>query len=58
MALFDSVIAEFGSRFGLGAKAGSLIAEVIRLMSREPGGIAGFLNRFRSAGLRASPTPW
>ncbi len=58
MALFDSVIAELGSKFGLGAKAGPLIAEVIRLMSNEPGGIAGFLDRFRRAGLGGLLDTW
>ena len=51
MAIFDSLIAEIGSKFGLGAKSSALIAEVIRFMTSEPGGVAGFLDRFKNAGL-------
>ena len=46
MAIFDALIAELGSKFGLGAKSSALIAEVIRFMTSEPGGIAGFLDRY------------
>ena len=41
MAIFDALIAELGSKFGLGAKSNALIAEVIRLMTSEPGGSPG-----------------
>ena len=58
MAIFDSLIAEIGSKFGLGAKSSALIAEVIRFMTNEPGGVAGFLDRFKNAGLASLVSSW
>jgi outer membrane protein OmpA-like peptidoglycan-associated protein/uncharacterized protein YidB (DUF937 family) len=58
MAIFDSLIAEIGSKFGLGAKSSALIAEVIRFMTNEPGGVAGFLDRFKNAGLASVVSSW
>ena len=58
MAIFDSLIAEIGSKFGLGAKSSALIAEVIRSMTSEPGGVAGFLDRFKNAGLASLVSSW
>jgi outer membrane protein OmpA-like peptidoglycan-associated protein/uncharacterized protein YidB (DUF937 family) len=58
MAIFDALIAEIGGKFGLGAKSTSLIAEAIRLMTSDPGGIAGFLDRFKSAGLASLVSSW
>ena len=58
MAIFDSFIAEIGSKFGLGAKSSALIAEVIRFMTSEPGGVAGFLDRFKNAGLASVVSSW
>jgi OOP family OmpA-OmpF porin len=58
MAIFDSLIAEISSKFGLGAKSSALIAEVIRFMTSEPGGIAGFLERFKNAGLASLVNSW
>ena len=51
MALFNSLIAEIDSKFGLGAKSSAFIAEVIRFMTSEPGGIAGFLDRLKRVSL-------
>ena len=51
MALFNSLIAEIDSKFGLGAKSSAFIAEVIRFMTSEPGGIAGFLDRLKQVSL-------
>ena len=58
MAIFDALIAELGSKFGLGAKSSALIAEVIRLMTSEPGGIAGFVDRLKNAGLGSLVSSW
>ena len=58
MAIFDSLIAEVASKFGLGAKSSTFIAEVIRLMISEPGGIAGFLDRVKNAGLSSLVSSW
>ena len=46
------LIAEISSRFGLGAKSSAFTEEVIRFMTSEPGGIAGFLDRLKN---RVSP---
>lgn len=37
MALFDSLIAEIDSKLGLRAESSALVAEVIRVMTSEPG---------------------
>ena len=58
MAIFDALIAELGSKFGLGAKSSALIAEVIRFMTSEPGGIAGFVDRLKNAGLTSLVNSW
>ena len=58
MAIFDFLIAEIGSKFGLGQKSSALIAEVIRFMTSEPGGITGFLDRFKNAGLVSLVNSW
>lgn len=58
MAIFDSLIEEIGRKFGLGAKSSALIAEVIRFMTSEPGGVAGFLDRFKNAGLAGLVNSW
>ena len=50
LAIFDALITELGSKFGLGAKSSALIAEVIRFMTSEPGGTGGFVDRLKNAG--------
>ena len=57
MALFDSLIAEIDSKFGLGAKSSAFIAEVIRFMTRARG-IAGFLDRLKRVSLAWSAPGW
>jgi outer membrane protein OmpA-like peptidoglycan-associated protein/uncharacterized protein YidB (DUF937 family) len=52
MALFDSIIGEVAQKFGLGDKASPLLSALLSLMtSDESGGLNGFLDRFRKAGL-------
>jgi outer membrane protein OmpA-like peptidoglycan-associated protein/uncharacterized protein YidB (DUF937 family) len=58
MAIFDSLIAELGSKFGLGTKSSALVAEVIRFMTSEPGGVAGFVDRLKNAGLASLVSSW
>jgi len=58
MAMFDSEIEDVAGRFGLGAKAGPLLREVVQLITGSPGGIGGFLEKFRSAGLGSQATSW
>lgn len=58
MALFDSLIAELASKFGLGAKASPLLQELVRLITGQPGGIAGFIDKFKTAGMGNLVASW
>src|SRR5215469_11700922 len=58
MAVFDNVIEDAAGRFGLGAKAGPLLREVVQLITGSPGGIGGFIDKFRSAGLGTQVASW
>jgi len=58
MAMLDNVIEDVGSQFGLGPKAGPLLREVIQLITGSPGGLNGFIDKFRSAGLGSQVTTW
>lgn len=51
MTTIESLAQEMGGKFGLGSAAQPLMRELLRLMTGGPGGIGGFLDRFRSAGL-------
>lgn len=48
---FDNLAHELEGKFGVGAAAQPLMRELLELMSSKGGGVAGFLDRFRSAGL-------
>src|SRR6516225_7711572 len=58
MAMIDSGIDDVAGRFGLGPKAGQLMQEVVRLITGSPGGVTGFIDKFRSAGLGSEVTSW
>ncbi len=59
MSLFDSIISEAGSRFGLGDKSGTLLSALLSLMTdQNRGGFAGFLNLFSKAGLGDVASSW
>ncbi len=59
MSMFDSVINESSQKFGLGDKAGSLLSSLLSLMTDQSrGGFAGFLDRFRTAGLGEAVNSW
>lgn len=60
MALFDSIISGAAERFGLDNKsAGGLLAALLAFISDpESGGVSGFLNRFRDAGLGGIVDSW
>lgn len=58
MAVFDDVIEDVAGRFGLGAKAGPLMREVVQLVTGSPGGIGGFIDKLRSAGFGSQITSW
>jgi OmpA-OmpF porin, OOP family len=58
MALFDALINDIAGRFGLGASAGPLVREVLNLVTGSPGGLSGFLDKLKSAGLGSEITSW
>jgi OOP family OmpA-OmpF porin len=58
MATFDALIDDLATRFGLGDKARSLIQEVLTMITASPGGLGGFLDKFKSAGLTSEVASW
>src|SRR3984893_12697685 len=58
MATFDKLIQEIGSRYCLGPMAYPLVQETLGLISGKPGGIGGFVNRFKAAGFEVEVTSW
>jgi OmpA-OmpF porin, OOP family len=58
MAMFDSLIDDMAQRFGLGANAGPLVREALTLITGSQGGISGFLNLFKTAGLSSDVASW
>jgi len=56
--MFDSTIEDVAGRFGLGSKTAPLLREVMNLMTDSPGGIGGFINKFKSAGLGSQVASW
>lgn len=57
--MFDSIIKEIASRFGLGNNAGPLLQMLLAFMTnRSSGGISGFLQLFRNAGLSDVVNSW
>lgn len=59
MALLSDIVKETAENFGLGNRAGALVAETVRLMfSPRQGGLQGFLNAFDKAGLAELTRSW
>src|ERR1700724_4367142 len=58
MATFDKLIQEIGASYHLGPKGSSLVQETVDLIARQPGGIGGFLDRFKAAGFAAEVASW
>jgi OOP family OmpA-OmpF porin len=58
MTMIDNAIGDVAGRFGLGPKAGQLMQEVVHLITGSPGGVSGFIDKFRSAGLGSEVTSW
>ena len=56
--LLDRLISDTASRFGLGANAEPLVREILNMVTNSPGGVGGFLDRLRSAGLGPETTSW
>ena len=55
---FDKLIQEIGARYHLGPKGRSLVQETLDLIARQPGGIDGFLDRFKAAGFAEKVASW
>ena len=58
MALFDALIEDLASRFGLGSTAAPLTREALALIVGAEGGLGGFINLFKSAKLDALVASW
>jgi outer membrane protein OmpA-like peptidoglycan-associated protein/uncharacterized protein YidB (DUF937 family) len=58
MTMIDSAIEDVAGRFGLGPKSGQLMQELVHLITGSPGGVSGFIDKFRSAGLGSEVTSW
>jgi OmpA-OmpF porin, OOP family len=58
MAIFDSLIDDMAQRFGLGANAGPLVREALALITGSQGGVGGFLNLLKNAGLASQVASW
>jgi uncharacterized protein YidB (DUF937 family) len=58
MATFDELIQDIESRYSLGPKASPLVQETVALISGQPGGMGGFLDRFKAAGFAAEVASW
>jgi outer membrane protein OmpA-like peptidoglycan-associated protein/uncharacterized protein YidB (DUF937 family) len=59
MGTLDAILAEAGSQFGISsAKSSSLLSSLITMITETPGGLGGFLDRFRKAGLGDMVSSW
>ncbi|MCK8783762.1 OmpA family protein [Roseomonas sp. NAR14] len=58
MALFDTLIDELETHVGLGGRAAPLLRAVLRTIEGHQGGLAGFLDEVRAAGLDALVPGW
>jgi len=56
--MIDNAIEDVAGRFGLGPKSGQLMHELVHLITGSPGGVGGFIDKFRSAGLGSEVTSW
>lgn len=57
--MFDVIIREAASRFGLGDKAATLVQTVVAYaINKDTGGISGLIQRFRDAGLGEIAQSW
>jgi outer membrane protein OmpA-like peptidoglycan-associated protein/uncharacterized protein YidB (DUF937 family) len=58
MGLFDALIDDLASRYGLGANAGPLVREVLNYVTGSPGGLGGFLDKLKAAGFGSEVESW
>jgi OmpA-OmpF porin, OOP family len=58
MATFDTLIDDLATRYGLGANARMFVREVLGMIAGSPGGVGGFLDKLKSAGLTSEVASW
>ncbi len=58
MSTFDNLIHEIDARYRLGTKAAPLVNETVRLVSKQPGGVRGFVQKFKIAGFAVEAASW
>ena len=58
MAIFDALIDDVASQFGLGSNASPFVREVLSTVTGTPGGVGGFLNNMKAAGLSSDVASW
>ena len=59
MSTMDALVNDVENRFGIGStKAGSLLTALLGLIQEQSGGLGGFLDRFRRAGLSDAVSGW
>ena len=58
MSVIDNLTDDLDGRFHLGAKSEPLIRQVLQLITAGAGGIGGFLDRLKSAGLGSTVSSW
>ena len=58
MSTIDTLTDDLNGRFHLGAKSEPLIRQVLQLITAGAGGIGGFLERLKSAGLSSTVGSW
>ena len=59
MGTLDTVLTDVGTQFGIsGSKSTSLLSGLLSMITETPGGLAGFLDRFRKAGLSDVVSSW
>ena len=59
MGTLDAVLTDVGSQLGIsGSKTTSLLSGLLSIITETPGGLSGFLDRFRQAGLTDIVSSW
>lgn len=58
MAIFDTLIDDVASQFGLGSNAGPFVREILSMITGTPGGVGGFLANMKAAGLSSDVASW
>jgi uncharacterized protein YidB (DUF937 family) len=58
MAVFDGLIGELTSKYGVGATAGPLVRELLQAITGGPGGLSGFLDRLKTSGRGPDVASW